>query len=765
MNKAVTDGIQFMPPEFSAGLTVWSNQDGTPGSTTWATAANGTLVSGDSDFGACLEIQKDADTVSLRYMGETPILPGCYLKVSARLKAISGNLPSARIAAWAGLNGGAHATGLTEAGVPTTLTAYGEVVEVSAIVGTGSRTGVDMPWGLAPSYGHFGLDLTGPNGGVVRVESIRIEDVTGYFLRDMMNWVDVRDYGAVGDGVTDCKPAFEAADADAAGRGVLVPEGVYLLGGPVTMTAPMRFEGTVSMAAGDVLALLENFDFPTYAKAFGDEELGLKKAIQALFNFTDHDELDLGGRRIALTAPLDVHATVGNVDSYSTRRVIRNGQLEPVAGAAWDPAVVTATASYSAAQPTTLTGVTSISQIAVGSLVEGVGVGREIYVTARDEVAGTLTLSGPLYGPAATQSYTFTRYRYMLDFSGFTSLSRFVLADVEFRCAGIASGVMLAPSGLIFGVRDCFFTSPRHRGITSIGTGCQGMLLDRNQFLSNEQALEAQNRSTIAFNVNANDTKIRDNRGVRFKHFAVMNGTGHLIQGNHFFQGDNGSAGLRTAGLVLTEPNPKTSVTSNYIDNCYIEWNNEHDEAPEQNNEFSFGALTIDGNIFTSDGSASWFRFVQVKPYGAGHFINGFNLTGNTFKHINGGALDRVDLADDSIAPLDTGRFRNINVNGNTFHAITAWVQNPVTIEFAVTGTAQAVWTVDLADHLIFGGRARNVVGLVPEGQIIGASGAAVTAQPWVRVEQGATKSQVEIHWPEPVTGKVLMTVRADNPL
>jgi hypothetical protein len=74
---------------------------------------------------------------------------------------------------------------------------------VSAIVGTGARGGVDMAWGDTPVYGHFGLDLTGPNSGQVRIESLRIEDVTSVFHRKLMDWVDVLDFGAVGDGVTD----------------------------------------------------------------------------------------------------------------------------------------------------------------------------------------------------------------------------------------------------------------------------------------------------------------------------------------------------------------------------------------------------------------------------------------------------------------------------------------------------------------------------------------------------------------------------------
>ena len=124
------------------------------------------------------------------------------MRITARVKAVSGNLPSVRIAGWAGDASNDHVGGVVETGPSVTLTQYGKVVEVSAIVGTGEREGVDMVWGTDPVYGHFGLDLTGANGGVVRIDDIVIEDVTHVFLRTMLPWVDVRDFGAAGDGVT-----------------------------------------------------------------------------------------------------------------------------------------------------------------------------------------------------------------------------------------------------------------------------------------------------------------------------------------------------------------------------------------------------------------------------------------------------------------------------------------------------------------------------------------------------------------------------------
>jgi len=378
MNKAITDGLVLMPPPFANGLNLWSSGDGTPGSATYDGAANAAFVPADQDFGGCLELLKTDATQKLRYMGETPIQPGLYLRITARVKVVSGNLPTVRIAAWAGGAGGVQVTGLVTTGPEVALAAYGTIYTVSAIVGTGSRGGVNMPWGLTPLYGHFGLDLTGPNGGVVRIDDIEIEDITSAFLRTMMDWVDVRDYGAVGDGVTDNRAAFEAADDAAAGREVLVPAGNYYVASSLTLDSEVRFEGKLTMPTAARLTLTKNFTLPAYIDAFGGDEMqGLRKGLQALFNFSDHDSLDMGGRRIEITEPIDVQAAVDNVSSYSNRRVLRNGQLDLIAGPAWDNEVATSQASYSTANQNQLTGVVNVANIPVGSLVTGVGVGRE----------------------------------------------------------------------------------------------------------------------------------------------------------------------------------------------------------------------------------------------------------------------------------------------------------------------------------------------------------------------------------------------------
>lgn len=762
MNKAITDGLMLTPPAFAAGLDVWSSEDGTPGGMTYDTVGTAAFVPGDADFGGCLELLKTDSVQRIRYTGETPVLPGCYLRVTVRVKAVSGALPSVRIAGWAGQAGGAHVTGLSETGPSVAVTGYGEVVEVSAIVGSGPRTGVDMVWPAPAIFGHFGLDLTGPTGGILRIDDIAIEDVTAVFHRTMMDWVDVRDFGALGDGVADCTAAFLAANAAADGRGILVPEGVFRLTDNVTLEFPARFVGTVTVPSNKHLILRRNFDLPTYAAAFGDEVEGFKRGFQALMVFSDHESFDLGGRRIEVTAPIDM-AGAAQQTSYEIRRVVRNGQFNVVPGAAWDTGVVTSTAGYDAGTPLTLTAVANVANVEVGSLVTGTGVGREVYVAAKNVGAGTVTLSQPLHAAPVSQIYTFSRFRYVLDFSGFAKLSKFTLTDVEIQCEGVASGILLAPSGETFHLKDCFVTKPKNRGVTSHGTGCQDLQIDRCHFTSDEQSVAATARVSLALNVNANDAKIRDNRFQRFGTTMVLKGNGHLIVGNHWFQGDNVTDGPRVAGLVFTEANVKSVVTGNYIDNCFIEWTNEHDATPDFASEFSFGGLAVTGNIFTVNDAASWFSWIVVKPYGSGHFIQGLSVTGNAFKSLNG-TTDRVERVDSSIAGLVFGSMRNVVFDGNTFNGIGQVTQNPVTLQFDQGGVATN-WDVGFGGYLPFGGRAREAISVVAEGAVTNAANAAVFAMPYATTESGAAQDEIRLTWPEPVKGRVQVTARVDKPV
>lgn len=762
MNKAITDGINFMPPAFADGLDVWSSGNGTPGSDTYDGSPDAAFVPADADFGGALELLKTQSTMRLRYMGETPLLPGCYLQIRARVKAISGALPDVRIAGWAGGAGGAHVGGVDETGPTVTLTSYGDVVEVSAIVGTGSRGGVDMPWGTQALYGHFGLDLTGPNGGVVRIDDIEIEDVTRFFLRDLIGVVDVRDFGAVGDGVTDDHSAFEAADAAAAGREVLVPEGTYFLGDSVTLQSRARFVGTVAMPADKVLTLMQNYDLPGYIAAFGDAEVAFRKAFQSLISSPHHVELDMAGLKIDLFEPIDLRAAAPDVDSFAQRRVISNGQFSAVPGAAWDTETVTSQATYNTNRRHELSNVGNVANIPVGALVEGNGVGREVYVKSKNVGAETLELSRPLYDAEGTQTYTFHRFKYMLDFSGFSKISKFSISNVDFLCRGYCNGMLLPPKGIGFHLKDCWITSPKDRGVSSHGDGDQGMMVDRCQFLSNETGLLVPNRRTIGINFNANDVKLRDNRCTYFKHFAVVGGTTSVILGNHIFQGDNADPGPRSAGIVMAHTNSRATISGNYICDCSIEWTNEHDQAPGFSSEFSFSAMSITNNNFLSQSTAPSFNFIRVKPYGTGHFINGLTVTGNSFRLFDGN-IDRVEGIDTSFAEMDFGRFKNITFLGNTFNNVNTVVENPLVMDHT-EASASSTWVVEPFPRLPFAAWARTVESVTAKGAIRDGGGAIYWGMPYHQIQQGPNKDRINLRWETPVEGTVTLRVRIDVP-
>jgi len=643
------------------------------------------------------------------------------------------------------------------------LSEYGTVVEVRGIIGSGTRGGVDMPWpGVA--FGHLGLDLTGPNGGLVRIDDIRIEDVTSYWLRDMIPAVDVRDYGAVGDGVADDRAAFVAAAtaAAASGRSLLVSAGTFFIGSTLSIGVPVQVQGQVTMPADQRLQLTRSYDLPSYAAIFGSDDEGLRRGLQALFHFTDHVTFDLRGRRVRVFSPIDVSALSG-LTAFAQRRQLANGQIEVEPNSAWNTQVLTAQATYATGSPFTLSAVANIANIPVGARVSGSGVGREVYVRSKNVSAGTLTLSQQLHGGSGTRNYTFHLFRHVLDFSGFATLDRFEVANIEFLLKGEASGVTLPTDGAIFGLRSCTFNRPRDKAVTSIGTGCQGMLIDNCQFLSNEMAAPAQTRTTTAINTAGNDVKLRNCRVVRFRHFAVMGGSGNIIMGNHFFQGDTQQPGLRTAGIVLTKVNLLTTISGNYIDNAFIELTNEHTANPNWNNQFSFGGLTMTGNFFLCSGVSSGFRFFVVKPFGTGHFLNGLQVNGNVFRTLSGG-IARVEGVDTAFADLDPTRHRNVVWENNAYNGIDVPAESPLVIRHNQT-SASSNWIIDTGGKLPFEGRARTVPSFVMEGAANGPGSEVRTAMPYVNINQGPNGDRVRLTWPSDTRGRVVMTIRVDNPI
>ena len=181
MNSGIRYEIDLMPPEFDEGLGLWSNGDGTPDTPTYDMAPNARLAKNDPDFGNCLELRKVNSVQRLRYAGEIPIMRGSFIEVTARTKALRGPLPLAHIAAWAGGRHGRAVPGMACMGPVVTLGAHDEVCQLRAVIGPEPFDGVDMVWSTDVLYAHIGLDLIGPDQGVVRVDAVSVRDVSDRF--------------------------------------------------------------------------------------------------------------------------------------------------------------------------------------------------------------------------------------------------------------------------------------------------------------------------------------------------------------------------------------------------------------------------------------------------------------------------------------------------------------------------------------------------------------------------------------------------------
>ncbi|MGZ2256157.1 right-handed parallel beta-helix repeat-containing protein [Roseobacter sp. A03A-229] len=558
MNKAITDGAELMPPPYAQAFDAYAGEDGSADAP--ALGPEVRLVEDDPDLGPCLELEKTESLHAIRYRGETPLLPGCYLRVTVRLKVLDGALPSARIAGFAGGPGGVPVADAQTAGPTVRLPEIGSVAEVSAIVGPGARLGVDMVWGPDALYGHFGLDVTGPGASVLRIGPIVIEDVTAVFLTQQIAQVDVRDFGAAGDGKTDDSDAFEAADAAACGGSLLVPQGRFFLGRDVTLSAQVRFQGHVVMPEEAVLLLREQFDLPSYYAAFADMPLALGKALQALLLPHAPNRLDMRGRAVALSEPLRVPAP-RRTSPMPQRKTLCNGQIIAQAGPEWIPQERRAIAQWAPDAPRVLREVRIAAQIPPGAHVSGPGVRDETYVCGVEAAIGALTLNGRLGGGTGQRELTFTRFQYLLDFSAVPALYDFTLSGMELCCEGLASGILLAPRGANFRLQDSTIRDMRDRGLTSCGSGCNCLVLDRSAFISRQRTALPH----LGFNASSSGLRIVNCRSEgphAFGHFA---GTHMLMSGCHL----SNTTGALHPGLVLAQ-GPVCLLTGNHFQDCTV---------------------------------------------------------------------------------------------------------------------------------------------------------------------------------------------------
>ena len=71
MVLSLTQGLDFSPAPFSAGLDKWSSSTGTTSTDTYDIVGEAVYVPVDQDFAGCIEMVKTDDVQKLRYTGQT----------------------------------------------------------------------------------------------------------------------------------------------------------------------------------------------------------------------------------------------------------------------------------------------------------------------------------------------------------------------------------------------------------------------------------------------------------------------------------------------------------------------------------------------------------------------------------------------------------------------------------------------------------------------------------------------------------------------
>ena len=757
MTLDMIGGASIIPHKFIEGLEKWRSDLRNKNAPKLDTFENISINLGGNDDYAKLSLAKNQDSIQLVHDEPIPISDTQYLEVKFSVTLLTGVSPSLRVIATPSTQTKSAISGFAQNG-PSQELLSGVTTEISAIIGPGARPGVDLVWTNNSKFLMFGIEIFGANGANLLIDNISITDVSGAFMAVHSGIVDIRDFGGIGDGATDCFDAFATADSLANGRTIYIPEGDFYISKKITIHALLQCKGRIIADKTTPIMLAGRFDLESYIHAFKDDVVAFEKAFQALFMFSDHTTLDMRGRIVTLTKPIRLCELLPDSSKFTKNRVLLNGSLDCSNSPDWNASSVQGKASYDESTASKLlTDVENIEQVEIGSHVHGTGVGREIYVIDKDVIAKTVTLTHELYGANSRQTYTFTRFRFLLDLSEVDWIANFHLMNMEFSCRKTASAIMLSKDGIANKIVHCIIGAPGDRGICSYGFGCNGITIESCQLGSWEWSVPANERRTIGICTHSGDMKIRNNRGVYFRHFMVIARGGHIIMGNHFFA-ENPDASLeRNAGIVFSSGGTKTTFTGNYVDHCWIELGFEHNGGALERGNKNFEGIQILGNIFTGKtvASGSPNHFIVLAPLGENCKIMSMNVCNNMFINY-GHLLTKVEGVNESIGTIDWSKTTQLCFENNTFSGFEEETWSPIVRKVSKT-SATKTWEFDFQNQLPFNSFARSIT------SIVGNSDLNPINMPVAEVERGTNKTKVALLFDTATKGSATITVSANS--
>ena len=388
---------------------------------------------------------------------------------------------------------------------------------------------------------------------------------------------------------------------------------------------------------------------------------GFKQAIKDLFNLNVYT-LDLEGRRIIIDNEIDMAALTG-ITSKSVWKRITNGYIDTTGFDVNAPETNGTVASVSFTANSAVATMASTANLKAGmEVTAGTRLPRGTFVQSIDSATQiTLSKSSMTTG---SSTLSWWRRRYVLDFSGFTALSRFTMDNLYINLQTNASFYLSSMNDDIVEFKNCRFVNPKRFCINQFALG-GGMVIEGCDFISDEAATAPHLRTRIACILNG-DCRVANNRWAFFLHAAIFDGYASQIVGNHPFAGSGGVSATHMANFVFQQGGDLV-IVGNYIDNGWLEFTN---ELYAGNASASIGGFNVSGNRFVTKTSDAAYAFIVIKPYNAAAPLNGIIIANNTFKPLTGGggvAITAATKLDTTAGNIDTATPEDIYMGNNSF--------------------------------------------------------------------------------------------------
>lgn len=631
---------------------------------------------------------------------------------------------------------------------------YGYTGSASTVAGysgsTGSRGYSGSASTVAGYTGSSGLGYTGSVGLGDIGYTGSASTVAGYTGSAGTVFVTPELYGAVGDGTTDDRTAI--VDAFASGQTVIITKPHRIAGSNLTITSgtasfigegrlipetgiQVAFTGNVRIGSNGAAPFdisqggtfrtstasdtrgpslkISNYIPSNQSSTVQDE--GFRQAIKDLFNLNYYN-LDLEGRTITLTSTVDIGSVTGLVSSSNIWKKISNGQISLDSTFSTNSPTSTGTKSATLTKGSAVVTVGSTSNLSIGMEVTGTGIPLGTFILSIDSLTG-FTLTNKVYSSGSV-TISWKKHAFALDFSGFTTLSRFTFENIVFDLNNEGSGYFSSKNDDIVETHACRYQNPESYAYCQWAEG-GGSIIINSDFVSGQYALDPLNRTRIGVLIGG-DSRVMNNRWTYFKHAIVFRGGTTQFIGNHPFAGSVNDPVPHTAGIIYQQYG-RHVFTGNYVDNGWVELRN---DVYAYNDDANIGGFSAVDNLWTSTNQDDALEsFIVLAPYAPSSVLKDVVIIGNIFRPLTSGGGAKMNYAtqiDTTYGDVDKTLTVGCVMRDNTFDGrdassnIVYTQANPAIIKITPTSGVSA--DVTFGDLLLFKINPKNVTNITVTG-------------------------------------------------